>query len=217
MKLSLSILNADFSCLLAAIAELADLVDCLHFDVMDGHFVPNLTFGPQFPNSLRDKIDLPFDIHLMVDNPALYAPRFSVRPTDVLIFHGEASDPPDEALAAIRRLGCRVGVSLRPRTPLSVLEPLIPELDWILVMSVEPGFGGQEFMPESLERLRDLRRLVAARPVTIAVDGGIGPGNVRDVVSAGADVVVVGAAIFRAANPRKALGDLWQAAGRPRS
>lgn len=217
MKLSLSILNADFSCLRETITNLADLVDFVHFDVMDGHFVPNLTFGPPLPNSLRDKIDLPFDIHLMVDRPALYAPRFSVRPGDVLIFHVEAADPPDEAIAAIRKLGCRVGISLRPRTPLSALEPFLPEVDWILVMSVEPGFGGQTFLPESLERLQTLRRLIGARPITLAVDGGIGPENVRDVLSAGAEVVVVGAAILRAQDPRQAALALWKAAGRPRN
>lgn len=217
MKLSLSILNADLSCLHSVIEGLSDLVDYVHFDVMDGHFVPNLTFGPVLPNSLRDKLALPFDIHLMVDRPALYAPRFSVRPEDVVIFHIEAADPPDEALAAIRGLGCRVGVSLRPRTPLSVLEPFLAELDWVLVMSVEPGFGGQAFLPESLERIRALRRMVGARPITIAVDGGIGPENVGAVVEAGADVVVVGAAIFRAPNPREAALNLWKAAGRPRN
>ncbi len=216
MKLSLSILNADLSRLHETIMGLADLVDYVHFDVMDGHFVPNLTFGPVLPNALRDKIAIPFDIHLMVDQPALYAPRFSVRPDDVVIFHVEALDPPDEAIAAIRRLGCRVGVSLRPRTPLSVLEPWLPQVDWILLMSVEPGFGGQAFLPESLERLRQLRAKIAGRPITLAVDGGIGPGNVRTVLDAGAELVVVGAAIFRAPDPRQAVLELWKAAGRPR-
>lgn len=217
MKLSLSILNADLSCLRSVIEGLSDLVDYVHFDVMDGHFVPNLTFGPALPNSLRDKLSLPFDIHLMVDRPAFYAPRFAVRPEDVIVFHVEATDSPDEAIAAVRKLGCRVGVSLRPRTPLSVLTPFLDELDWILVMSVEPGFGGQAFLPESLERIRELRKLVGGRPITIAVDGGIGPENVAAVAEAGADVAVVGAAIFHAPNPREATLNLWKAAGRPRN
>lgn len=217
MKLSLSILNADFSRLLSTLEHLADLVDYIHFDVMDGHFVPNLTFGPVLPNSLREKIALPFDIHLMVDRPAFYAPRFRVQPKDVLVFHVEALDPPDEALAAIKELGCRVGLSLRPRTPLAVLAPFLDEVDWVLLMSVEPGFGGQTFLPESLERLRELRRLVGTRPITLAVDGGIGPQNVRDVLAAGAEVVVVGAAIFHASDPREALLNLWRAAGHPRN
>lgn len=217
MKLSLSVLNADFSCLISQIEGLADLVDYVHFDVMDGHFVPNLTFGPPLVNSLRGKLPTPCDIHLMVDRPAFYAPRFRVRPEDVLIFHVESSDPPDEALAAIRKLGCRAGISLRPRTPISLLTPFLEELDWILLMSVEPGFGGQAFLPDSLERLRELRRLVGSRPITLAVDGGIGPENVRQVLEAGADVVVVGAAIFRSPDPREAALNLWKAAGRPRN
>lgn len=216
MKLSLSVLNADLSHLLPTLESLADLVDYVHFDVMDGHFVPNLTFGPLLPNSLREKLSLPFDIHLMLDRPAFYAPRFRVRPEDVLIFHVEASDPPDKTIAAIEDLGCRVGISLRPRTPISVLTPFLPRLDWILLMSVEPGFGGQTFLPDSLKRLEELRKLIGTRPITLAVDGGIGPWNVREVLAAGADVVVVGAAVFHAPDPRKALLHLWEAAGHPR-
>jgi ribulose-phosphate 3-epimerase len=217
MKLSLSILNADPVHLLSQVQGLADLVDSVHFDVMDGHFVPNLTFGPSFVNSLRRHLVHPVDIHLMIDRPALYAPRFEVRPEDVLIFHVEASDPPHEVIEVIRRLGCRVGLSLRPRTPLSALFPYLERVDWILVMSVEPGFGGQEFMPAALERIRALRRELGGRAVTIAVDGGIGPENAREVVEAGADVIVVGAAIFRAPHPREAAFLLWKTAGHPRN
>lgn len=217
MQLSPSILNADFSCLLEAIERIVDLVDYIHFDVMDGSFVPNLTFGPPLVNSLRKKISLPFDIHLMIDRPAFYAPYFQVGPEDVLTFHVEALDSPHEAISAIRKLGCRPGISLRPRTPLSLILPYLDLVDWVLVMSVEPGFGGQKFMPESLERIRALCKERGSRGFLIAVDGGIGPDNIRAVLDAGADVVVVGAAIFRAPDPREAVRRLWEAAGHPRS
>lgn len=217
MKLSLSVLNADLSSLYPQVAGLLDLVDYVHFDVMDGHFVPNLTFGPAFVNSLREKLDLPFDIHLMIDRPTLYAPRFTVRPADVITFHLEASDSPAQTIETIRKLGCKAGISLRPHTPLSTIFPFLDEIDWILVMSVEPGFGGQEFLPQTFERLRTLREKIGNRAISVAVDGGIGPHNVRAVLEAGADVVVVGAAIFRAAHPREAILNLWKAAGHPRS
>lgn len=217
MKLSPSILDANFSELQKSIESIADLADYIHFDVMDGHFVPNLTFGPVLVNSLREKLGIPFDIHLMIDRPAFYAPAFRVRPDDVLTFHGEAADSPDEAIAAIRKLGCRVGISLRPRTLLSPILPYLDKVDWVLVMSVEPGFGGQKFIPESLERIRTLRKEVGSREILIAVDGGIDVTNVRQVLEAGADVIVVGAAIFRAPDPREAARALWVAAGHPRN
>ncbi len=217
MKLSPSILNADLARVPDAIGRIADLVDYIHFDVMDGHFVPNLTFGPPLVNALREKLDIPFDIHLMIDRPALYAPAFRVRPKDVLTFHVEASDRPEETIAAIRKLGCRVGISLRPRTPLPLIFPYLDEVDWVLVMAVEPGFGGQKFLPESLERIRALRKEIGTREILIAVDGGIGPENVRQVLDAGADVIVAGAAIFLAPDPREAVHALWKAAGHPRN
>jgi len=217
MKLSPSILNADFSNLLSAIERIADIVDFVHFDVMDGHFVPNLTFGPAPVNSLRGKISLPFDIHLMIDRPAFYAPSFRVRPADIITFHVEAMDHPHEVISVIRKHGCRVGISLRPRTPLSLVLPYLDQVDLVLVMSVEPGFGGQKFIPESLERIRALRKEIGDRQVLIAVDGGIGPENVRDVVEAGAEVIVAGMAIFGSPDPREAALRLWEAAGHPRS
>jgi ribulose-phosphate 3-epimerase len=217
MKLSPSILNADFSNLLSAIERIADLADFVHFDVMDGHFVPNLTFGPALVNSLREKLSLPFDIHLMIDRPAFYAPSFRVRPTDFITFHVETLDHPHEVISVIRKLGCRVGISLRPRTPLSLVFPYLDQVDLVLVMSVEPGFGGQKFIPESLERIRALRKEIGCRRILIAVDGGIGPENIRDVVEAGAEVIVAGVAIFGSPDPREAALRLWEAAGHPRS
>ncbi|MCD6129076.1 ribulose-phosphate 3-epimerase [Candidatus Bipolaricaulota bacterium] len=210
MKLSPSILSANFANLAEEVKAVEGVAHFLHFDVMDGHFVPNLTFGPLVVNALRRCSSLPFDIHLMIERPALYAPRFQVGPEDVITFHVEAKDP-QEAIQVIRRLGCKVGISLKPGTPLSAIKPYLAQVDWVLVMSVEPGFGGQKFMPEALDRIRKLRKLIGARPVTIAVDGGINPGNVRQVVEAGAEVIVAGSAVFGAPDPRAAAEKLIQA------
>jgi ribulose-phosphate 3-epimerase len=212
VRLSPSLLSADFGRLAEEIRAVESVSAYIHFDVMDGHFVPNLTFGPPVVNALRRHTSLPFDIHLMIEHPARYAPRFRVRPEDVITFHVEAQDPPEEAIRVIRELGCRVGISLRPRTPLSAIEPYLSRVDWVLVMSVEPGFGGQEFMPDALERIRELRDLIGGRGLTIAVDGGIKPANVRAVVEAGADVIVAGSAIFGDGDPRAAAEELLRAA-----
>ena len=210
MKLSPSILSANFANLAEEVKAVEGVAHFLHFDVMDGHFVPNLTFGPLVVNALRRCSSLPFDIHLMIERPALYAPRFQVGPEDVITFHVEAKDP-QEAIQVIRRLGCKVGISLKPGTPLSAIKPYLAQVDWVLVMSVEPGFGGQKFMPEALDRIRKLRKLIGARPVTIAVDGGINPGNVRQVVEAGAEVIVAGSAVFGTPDPIAAAEKLIQA------
>lgn len=212
MRLSPSLLSADFGRLAEEVRSIEGVADYIHFDVMDGHFVPNLTFGPLVVNALKRYTSIPFDIHLMIDRPAAYAPRFRVDRGDVITFHVEAADPPEEAIRAIQGLGCRVGISLRPGTPLSAILPFLDRVDWVLVMSVEPGFGGQEFIPESLDRIRKLRELIGRRPVTIAVDGGIKPENVRAVVEAGAEVIVAGSAIFGRPDPRAAALELIAAA-----
>ncbi len=212
MKLSPSLLSADFGRLGEEIKALEGLIQFLHFDVMDGHFVPNLTFGPPVVNALRKYTNVPFDIHLMIEHPARYAPRFRVGPEDVITFHVEARDPPEEVIRVIRGLGCRVGISLRPGTPLSAISPYLDRVDWVLVMSVEPGFGGQEFIPGALERIRELRELIGERAITVAVDGGIKPGNVQAVVEAGAEVIVAGSAVFGGGDPRAAAEALLRAA-----
>lgn len=213
MKLAASLLAADFAHLAQEVAKVEPVVDLLHLDVMDGHFVPNLTFGPPVANALRRHTRLPFAIHLMIERPARYAREFHVRPEDSITFHVEAADPPDETLRAVRDLGCRVGVSFRPRTPLEEVFPYLDAVDLVLVMSVEPGFGGQAFLPQALDRIGSLRREIRGRPVEIAVDGGIGPANVRRVVEAGADVVVAGSAIFGKSDPKAAALELWTRAG----
>ncbi len=192
-------------------------VDLLHLDVMDGHFVPNLTFGPVVANALRKCTQLPFAIHLMIDRPARYAGAFAVRPQDSITFHVEAADGAEETIRVVRDLGCRVGISSRPRTSLERTFPHLEAVDLVLVMSVEPGFGGQAFLPDALDRIRALRREIGGRAVEIAVDGGIGPQNVRAVVEAGADVVVAGSAIFGEPDPRVAALELWTRAGSTRS
>lgn len=213
MKLAASLLAADFAHLARDVARVEPAVDLLHLDVMDGHFVPNLTFGPPVANALRRHTRLPFAIHLMIERPARYAWEFHVRPEDSITFHVEAADPPQDAIRAIRGLGCKLGISSRPGTPLDRLFPYLDAVDLVLVMSVEPGFGGQVFLPDALDRIRQLRREIGEKPVTIAVDGGIGPHNVRSVFEAGADLIVAGSAIFGNPDPKAAALELWTRAG----
>jgi len=212
MKLAPSLLAADFGRLRDEAREVEPLASFFHLDVMDGHFVPNLTFGPPVANALRPGLSRPFDIHLMIDRPRAYAPQFHVRPGDLITFHVEAADPPGETIAAIRRMGAGVGISLKPGTALERLYPYLDRVDLVLVMSVEPGFGGQAFRPEAVERVRTLRREIADRPVEISIDGGIDASNVRSVVEAGAEIVVAGSAIFRAKDRLAAMRALLEAA-----
>ncbi len=212
MKLAPSLLSADFARLLDEASLVAPLASYLHWDVMDAHFVPNLTFGPPVVNALRRRLDVPFEIHLMIDHPAEYAPQFDVRSGDTILFHIEATDSPSATMDAIARTGAEVGVSLRPRTPLEAVLPLLDRVSTVLVMSVEPGFGGQTFRPEALERIRRLAATIAGRPVRIGVDGGISAGNVRAVVAAGAEIIVAGSAIFGAADRPAAMRALLEAA-----
>jgi len=212
MKLAPSLLSADFARLLDEALSVAPLASRLHWDVMDGHFVPNLTFGPPVVNALRRRLDLPFEIHLMINRPAEYASQFEVRPGDCIIFHVEALDSAERAIAAIRKTGASVGVSLRPGTSLERIAPLLDDVSVALVMSVEPGFGGQAFRPDALERIRDLSQRIGGRAVDIAVDGGIYAGNVGGVVAAGAEIIVAGSAIFGAADRLGAMRALLEAA-----
>ena len=188
------------------------LVDCFHWDVMDGHFVPNLTFGPPVVNALRTHLDLPFEIHLMIDQPATYAPQFDVRPADTILFHLESSDTPEAILSAIANTPASAGITLRPGTPLESVFPYLDQVSMVLVMSVEPGFGGQAFMPEALDRIRALKREIGTRPVEINVDGGINVQTVHSVVEAGADIVVAGSAVFGQPNRTEAIAALREAA-----
>jgi len=216
MKLAPSLLSADFAALFAEAAAVAPLADRYHWDVMDGHFVPNLTFGPPVVNALRPRLDKPFDIHLMIDHPAAYVPAFDVESDDTLIFHIDAADPPDAVFAAIAATGAGAGITLRPGTPLETILPHLDDVALVLVMSVEPGFGGQSFLAGSLERIASLRTAIGNRDVAIAVDGGIHAGNASAVVDAGADILVAGSAIFGAADRLGAMRQLREAVGERR-
>jgi len=212
MKISPSLLSADFSRLYDEAASVEPLVDRFHWDVMDGHFVPNLTFGPPVVNALRRRLRIPFDIHLMIDDPLDYAPQFDVQPDDSIIIHVESRSDPSETLRAIAERGARCGITLRPGTPLQTIEPYLDRISMLLVMSVEPGFGGQAFLPDAVPRIRGLRELIGNRAIDIAVDGGVNPETIGSVADAGADIAVAGSAIFRADDRESAIRALREAA-----
>jgi ribulose-phosphate 3-epimerase len=212
MKLSPSLLSADFARLLDEARSVEALVERFHWDVMDGHFVPNLTFGPPVVNALRAKLRLPFDIHLMIDSPAVYAPQFDARPQDTILFHIESDDAPERVLEAIARTTASAGITLRPGSSLESIVPYLDHVSMVLVMSVEPGFGGQAFLSDALDRIHALRDLIGHRAIEISVDGGINVRTIRSVIEAGADIVVAGSAIFGATDRAAAIAELRKAA-----
>ena len=198
-KILPSILSADFANLERDIKELESIgVDMFHIDVMDGNFVPNISFGPDIFSYCKKSSELPIDVHLMVTNPAEIAPLFLDRGADVVTFHYEAEVHAHRLVHLIKDSGAKAGISLCPGTPVSVLEDLIEDLDLVLIMTVNPGFGGQKFIPHSLEKLKALKELCRKHNVNplIEVDGGISAANAADVVAAGADMLVAGSAVF---------------------
>ena len=212
-KLAPSILSADFSCLAADVEAVSAEADLLHVDVMDGHFVPNLTIGPPVVKSLRKRTDLFLDCHLMVDNPGELLADFAAAGADGCTVHVELGDP-RPLFESMRSLGLRVGLTLNPDTPFSAVQPYLEEIDLLLVMSVHPGFGGQAFIPSALDKLAEARRIVDERSLALEleIDGGINVDTAPRAAAAGADILVAGSAIFHADDPPGAAQRIREAA-----
>lgn len=198
-----SLLSADFSRLEDEVRDVEKAgCDVLHIDVMDGRFVPNLTIGPLVVNAIRRITKLPLDVHLMIDTPSRYIAEFRKAGADWITVHVEAEKDVRGVLQMIRASGAKAGLSLRPKTPAETIVPFLPDLDLVLVMSVEPGFGGQSFMPDMMEKVKVLRPKFQG---LISVDGGIGAGNAAQALEAGADVLVAGSAVFGKSDRVKAI------------
>jgi len=213
IKIAPSILSADFAALGEAIARVeAAGADWLHVDVMDGHFVPNLTIGPPVVEAIRKRTRLPLDVHLMIEAPERLLPAFVSAGANLLTVHAEVCPHLDRTLHQIRELGAKAGVALNPSTPPAVLEYVLDSLDLVLVMSVNPGFGGQAFIPTSYAKVRQVRTLLGKRPAEVSVDGGVKLEHAAPLVTHGASVLVAGSLIFGAADPGTAVKKLRDAA-----
>ena len=201
IKLAPSILSADFARLGEQVAEVARAgADYIHVDVMDGHFVPNITIGAPVVAAIRPLTGLPLDVHLMIEHPERYISEFVHAGADIITVHVEASPHLQSTIRLIKELGAKAGVSLNPPTPLSAADKFLPHVDLVLIMSVNPGFGGQSFIPETLPRIADMHKILDARGLSaeLEVDGGINADNAPDIVKAGANVLVAGNSVFRA-------------------
>lgn len=215
IQIAPSILSADFTKLADEIKAVeAAGAEILHFDVMDGRFVPNITVGFPVLKSVRKKTLLKIDCHLMIVEPSKYAVEFVKAGADMVSIHVEADPHLHRTLTEIRQAGAKAGIAINPATSLSLLEEALPFADFVLLMSVNPGFGGQKFIPNSLEKLRRLKQMIQQKGLqtVIEIDGGIDSGNIAKVVEAGAEIIVAGSAVFDGKNPTQAFRDLLAAA-----
>lgn len=211
IKISPSVLASDFSALGAEAKRMEECgADYLHLDVMDGRFVPNITFGAPVIGSIRNKTNLVFDVHLMIDTPLDYIEDFKKSGADIIVFHIESSSPVQETVDKIISCGCKAGISVKPNTPVEEVFPYLDKLDMVLVMTVEPGFGGQSFMYETMDKIKTLRSEIKRRGLStdIQVDGGINGKTVETAAAAGANVFVAGSAVFGAADASEAIKSL---------
>jgi ribulose-phosphate 3-epimerase len=209
VKIAPSILSADFAALADEVARVeAGGPDQLHVDVMDGRFVPNITIGPVVVEALRKRTRLPLDVHLMIVEPERYVADFVAAGADMVTVHAEASAHLQRVLTQIREAGAKAGVALNPSTPPGVLDFVLDDVDLILVMSVNPGFGGQRFIPSAYTKLRRLKEMLGTRPVEVSVDGGVKLEHVRPLADAGATVLVAGSAVFGAPDPAAVVREM---------
>jgi len=218
IKIAPSILSADFARLGEEVRAVAAAgADYIHIDVMDGHFVPNLTIGPLVVAAVRKVTSLPLDVHLMIENPDRYIPEFAAAGADLITVHQEAVPHLHRTVQLIKSLGKKAGVSINPATPAATLDVILDELDLVLVMTVNPGFGGQGFIESGLAKIEALRREIDRRglAVELEVDGGVKPDNIGRIAAAGADVFVAGSAVFGAADYAATIGELRRRAGVP--
>jgi len=208
IKIAPSILSADFTRLEEEVRSIERAgADLIHIDVMDGHFVPNITVGVPVVASLKRKTKLPLDVHLMIDNPERFIVPFADAGADIIAFHIEATPIPQEILHRIESLGIRKGISLNPKTTLTSVFPLLDSVDMVLIMSVNPGFAGQRFIPDAIRRTRQLRQVISEKKlnIDIEVDGGINQKNSKELIAAGASILVAGTAVFGKAERKKAI------------
>jgi ribulose-phosphate 3-epimerase len=215
-KIAPSILSADFACLAEEIKAVEQAgADILHIDVMDGHFVPNFTIGPPIVAAIKKVTRLPLDVHLMMTNPDDFIPEFIEAGSNYLTVHVETCPHLHRTIQSIKERGIRAGVTLNPATPLSAVEPILQEVDLLLIMSVNPGFGGQKFIPSVLDKIKLARRMIDAKglKVELEVDGGLKVENVGAISSAGADIFVAGSAIFGSKDYKQTISKMRQAIG----
>ena len=208
IKLAPSILSADFARLLEDVKKVEEAgCEYLHIDVMDGHFVPNITLGPNIVKSLRKDVNMVFDAHLMIENPDMYIKDFAEAGCDIIVVHQEACKHLHRTIQNIKSYNIKAGVALNPATPIEAIKHVLKDVDMVLIMTVNPGFGGQSFIDSMIDKIRELKAIVVEQNlnIDIQVDGGIKPSNVADVVNAGANVIVAGSAIFNSSDIKETV------------